>query len=41
MKSKEHWRGREVGGGQGRSEEGRKGVSEGKEEVFFSFTWYL
>lgn len=40
-KAKEHWRGREVGGEQGRSKEERKGVREGKEEVLFSFTWYL
>lgn len=38
---KEHWRGREVGGEQGRSEEERKGVRKGKEKVLFSFTWYL
>lgn len=34
MNGKEHCRGREVGGRQGRHEEGREGVSEGKRGYF-------
>lgn len=34
MNSKEHWRGREVKRRQGRHEEGREGVNEGKRGYF-------